>query len=166
MTHGNHHDPFFKFLDANPHVLGGCHPPVLAVCRVRVPTMSSIARRTFEIEMTPGPPEVDGDVARFDFTKTFSGDLVASGAGVMLSCGDPQAGEAGYVALEMVRGRLSDQDGGFALQQLGKMHDTAQTLTYEVVPGSGRGALESIVGTFVFTVEKDGTHRYQLDYDL
>jgi hypothetical protein len=128
--------------------------------------MSSTAKGTFEVEMSPAPPEVGGTVGRFDFTKTFHGDLAAAGAGVMITCGDPQAGRAGYVAIETVSGRLGDQDGDFALQQFGKMHDGSQTLHYEVVPGSGHGALEGITGTLRLTVEDDGTHRYELDYDV
>jgi hypothetical protein len=50
-----------------------------------------------------------GAVGRFDFTKAFHGDLDATGAGVMLSSGAPRSGEAGYVAIETVNGRL---DGG------------------------------------------------------
>lgn len=102
---------------------------------------------------------------RFDFTKTFHGDLDATGTGVMLSCGDPQTGAAGYVAIETVTGRLRERSGGFALQQLGMMHDGSQTLHYEVVPGSGHGSLEGISGTFRLAVDEDGTHRYQLDYE-
>jgi hypothetical protein len=128
--------------------------------------MSSTATGTFEIELTPGPPEIEGSVGRFDFTKTFHGDLEATGAGVMLSCGSPQTGEAGYVAIETVRGRLGDRQGGFALQQLGMMHAGSQTLHYEVVPGSGDQGLEGIAGTFHLTIESDGTHRYQLEYEL
>lgn len=116
--------------------------------------------------MTPGPPEV-GEVAdRYDFTKTFRGDLEATGAGVMLSCGDPQTGAAGYVAMETVNGRLDKRHGAFALQQFGMMHHGSQTLHYEVVPGSGHGALAGISGTFHLVVEEDGTHRYELEYDL
>jgi hypothetical protein len=128
--------------------------------------MSSTATGTFEIELTPGPPEIEGSVGRFDFTKTFHGDLEATGAGVMLSCGSPQTGEAGYVAIETVRGRLGDRQGGFALQQLGMMHAGSQTLHYEVVPGSGDQGLEGVAGTFHLTIESDGTHRYQLEYEL
>jgi hypothetical protein len=54
----------------------------------------------------------------------------------------------------------------FALQQLGMMHGGSQTLHYEVVPGSGHGALEGITGTVRLTVEDDGTHHYELEYDL
>ena len=128
--------------------------------------MSSKAEGTFDIVLTPGAPEVEGAVGRFDFTKTFHGDLEAAGAGVMLSCGSPQAGEAGYVAIETVRGLLGDRQGGSALQQLGMMHAGTQTLHYEVVPGSGDQELEGIAGTFSLTIEDDGTHRYRLDYDL
>ncbi len=128
--------------------------------------MTSTAKGTFDIAMTPGPPEVEGAVGRFDFTKTFHGDLDATGRGVMLSCGNPQTGAAGYVAIETVEGRLGDQSGGFVLQQLGMMQHGSQTLHYEVVPGSGHGALASISGTFHLTVEEDGTHRYELEYEV
>ena len=103
--------------------------------------MTSVAKGTFEITMTPAAAEVGGAVGRLDFTKTWSGDLQGAGSGVLLSCGDSQAGEAGYVAVETVDGHLDGRDGGFALQQFGLMHDGSQTLRYEVAPGSGRGAL-------------------------
>lgn len=128
--------------------------------------MTNFARGTFEVTMTPGQPEVEGAVARFDFTKTFHGEIEGTGSGLMLSCGDPQTGEAGYVAIETVRGRLGSRDGGFALQQLGTMHDGSQTMHYEVVPGSGHGELEGIGGTLHLIVEDDGTHRYELEYEL
>jgi hypothetical protein len=124
------------------------------------------ARGTFEIAMSPGTAEAGGSIARLDFTKTWRGDLEGTGSGVLLSCGDPQAGEAGYVAIEAVDGRLGDRDGGFAFQQLGSMHAGSQTLHYEVAPGSGRGALEGITGTLQLTVDDDGTHRYELEYDV
>jgi Protein of unknown function (DUF3224) len=81
--------------------------------------MSTTARGTFDINLAPGPAELDGAVSRFEFTKTFKGDLEGTGAGVMLSAGDAGRGSAGYVAVETVRGRLGDREGGFALQQFG-----------------------------------------------
>lgn len=123
----------------------------------------------FEIEMTPSAAELRGAVVRFDFDKTFTGGLQASGHGVMLSAGDPQAGAAGYVAIETLEGRLGERWGGFALVQLGTM-DAGSTLQhYEVVPGSGHGELAGITGTLTLTVEDEGTHRthrYTLDYAL
>ena len=116
--------------------------------------------------MNPAPAELGGAVSRLDFTKTWRGDLEAVGSGVLLSCGDPQAGEAGYVAIETVEGRLGDRDGSFGLQQLGLMHGGSQTLHYEVAPGSGAAALTGITGTLRLTIENDGTHRYELSYDV
>jgi len=37
---------------------------------------------------------------------------------------------------------------------------------YEVVPGSGHGALEGIEGTLHLTVDDDGTHRFELEYEI
>jgi hypothetical protein len=129
-------------------------------------TDTRIATGTFDVELTPGPPELDGAVGRFDLRKTFHGDIEGHGAGVMLSGGDPGQGAAGYVAIETVRGRLHDRAGTFALQQFGQMQGGTQTLHYEVVPGSGDGELETISGTFTLTIEPDGTHRYELAYEL
>ncbi len=116
--------------------------------------------------MTPGQPEVGGAVSRFDFTKTFHGGLDGTGFGVMLSGGDPQAGAAGYVAIETFDGRLDQRSGGFALQQFGTMHDGSHTLHYAVVPGSGHGELEGMTGDFNLTVDDAGTHRYELEYEV
>jgi Protein of unknown function (DUF3224) len=128
--------------------------------------MASTARGTFDVTLTPGPAELDGAVARFELAKTFSGDLEGAGAGIMLSAGTPQAGAAGYVAIETVRGRLGERRGGFALQQLGSMHGGEQTLRYEVVPGSGTDELRGITGTLDLRIDDDGTHRYELAYQL
>jgi hypothetical protein len=128
--------------------------------------MSACAKGTFDVELTPAPAELDGAVNRFEFRKTFHGDLQAEGAGIMLSCGDPRAGAAGYVAIETVKGSVGDRHGSFALQQLGMMSGGKQSLHYEVVPGSGTGDLQGIAGTCQLTVEQDGTHRYELSYDI
>lgn len=128
--------------------------------------MTSTARGTFEVTIQPGSAELDGAVARFELSKTFTGDLVGTGTGVMLSAGDPHAGAAGYVAMEVVRGRLAEREGGFALQQFGTMHAGAPVLHYEVVQGSGTGGLSGMTGTLLLEVDDDGTHRYSLEHEL
>jgi dihydrofolate reductase len=122
------------------------------------------ARGTFDVELRPAAPELGGAVGRFDFHKTFRGDLDAVGQGVMLTAGTPQRGSAGYVALESVTGRLDGRTGGFVLQQLGHLVEGAQTLTYQVVPGSGSDELADLTGTLNLTVDEDGTHSYVLEY--
>ena len=116
--------------------------------------------------ITPGSPELNGAVSRFELVKTWHGDLRGTGIGVMLSGGDPQAGAAGYVAVETVQGRLDGNEGSFAFQQFGVMAGGAQTLHYEVVPGSGDGQLAGLSGVLRLDVEQDGTHRYEFEFDL
>jgi hypothetical protein len=124
------------------------------------------ARGTFDVEITPGPAELGGAVGRFELAKSFHGDLEGTGSGVMLTAGDPQAGSAGYVAIETVHGRLDGQEGSFVLQQFGTMSGGSQMLHYEVVPSSGAGQLAGISGRLLLTIDEDGKHNYELQYSL
>ena len=128
--------------------------------------MPATARGTFEVRFQTGPAELGGAVTRQSFTKTFRGDLEGTGSGLMLSCGSPRSGSAGYVAIEIVDGSLSGRSGRFALQQLGMMHAGEQTLHYEVVPGAGEGELSGLTGSLTLIVEPGGIHRYVLGYEL
>ncbi len=128
--------------------------------------MANTARGTFDVTMQPGPPELDGAISRFELSKTFHGDLQGTGVGVMLSAGDPQVGAAGYVAMETVDGTLGGRQGSFALQQFGTLHGGSQTLHYEVVPGSGSGQLDGLTGILHLNIDEDGTHHYELEYEL
>ncbi len=128
--------------------------------------MTNFARGTFEVEMTPGKAELDGSIGRFDFSKTFRGDFAGVGVGLMLSGGDPPSGSAGYVAMETVQGRLEGREGGFALQQFGTLRDGSQTMQYKVVPGSGSGDLKGMTGNLHLRVDGDGTHHYDLEYQV
>jgi len=124
------------------------------------------ARGTFDVAIQPGPVELDGAISRFELSKIFHGDLQGAGAGIMLSGGDPQAGAAGYVAIETVDGNLGERHGRFALQQFGSLHGGSQKLHYEVVPGSGSGQLSGLTGILHLNIDEDGTHRYELEYEL
>ena len=125
--------------------------------------MSDTARGTFEVTMTP---QESGDgIGRFGIAKTWSGDLTGTGHGLMLSAGDPAAGSAGYVALELVEGTLHGRPGSLAFQQLGVMAHGTQELRYDVVPGSGTGDLAGICGSLALTIDDRG-HTYELTYTL
>ncbi|HEV2591487.1 MAG TPA: DUF3224 domain-containing protein [Gaiellaceae bacterium] len=121
-----------------------------------------VARGTFSIDRKPGDAELGGAIARFDFTKQFEGDLVATGAGLMLSGGDPAAGSAGYVAIETVEGTIGERSGSFALQQFGVMDGGRHDLHYAIVPGSGRAGFAGISGELRLS---DG-HAFELEYEL
>lgn len=122
------------------------------------------AHGTFEVTLTPLEPEQG--LGRFRIEKSWHGDLEGTGHGVMLSAGDPGAGRAGYVAMEVVEGSLGGRRGSFAFQQLGVMDAGGQQLTYRVVPGSGTGELAGLDGVLELVIEEDGTHRYTLTWSL
>ena len=57
----------------------------------------------FTIDLTPGEP-LHAGTGRFDFTKTWTGDLIGTSAGTMLSAGNQPAGIRGTVDLDVVEG--------------------------------------------------------------
>lgn len=117
----------------------------------------------FTMSMQPVAPELE-NTSRFDFSKTWSGGLSGTSQGVMLSGGDPQTGEAGYVALEVFRGSIDGRQGSVMLQQFGSMTGGGQVLYYEVVPGSGTDELAGVTGIVDLTVDPDGSHHVVLRY--
>ena len=122
------------------------------------------ARGTFAVTLTPeesGLPQVGW----YRLEKIYAGDAVGVGAGIMLSAGDPESGEAGYVAMEVASWQLGDRTGTFAMQQLGTMSGGDQQLTYLVTPGSGAGDLAGITGRLDLDI-RDGQHHYDLVYEL
>lgn len=118
-------------------------------------------KATFTIDLVPADALLAG-TGRFDLTKQWSGDIVGTSQGVMLSAGDPSTGSAGYVALERFVGTIGTATGTCALQQLGTMVDGQQVLHYEVVPGSGTEGLAGLSGRVDLVVDEDGTHRVTL----
>lgn len=141
------------------------HPAWTAPSSRRVRGVTT-ATGTFDVTLTPNGAELDGAVSRIALRKTFYGDMVGEGTGVMLSAGDPSSGSAGYVAIETVEGAVNGQRGSFALGQLAVMHAGSQALHYEILPGSGSGQLAGITGRLELSIEPDGTHRFQLHYEL
>lgn len=82
---------------------------------------------------------LDGvSLGRMALAKTFTGDLVGTGAGEMLTAGTPVKGSAGYVAIERVTG--------------------TPHLSIQVVPGSGTSELAGISGTFTLAVVEGKHH--------
>lgn len=119
----------------------------------------------FTIEMAPDDALL-AETARFSFHKTWSGGVVGTSTGLMLSAGDPRTGAAGYVGIETVHGSVDGRAGTFALMQLGSMSDGESRLIYEIVPGSATVDLAGLTGT-VEIVSDEGEHevvvRYRID---
>ena len=104
-------------------------------------------------------------LGRMALEKQFSGELVGSGKGEMLTAMTETPGSAGYVAIERVTGVLHGRRGGFVLQHSGTMARGAQQLLISVVPDSGTGALTGIDGPMTIRIV-DGEHFYEFDYSL
>jgi hypothetical protein len=123
------------------------------------------AQGTFTVKVVPQTPAPAEGLARFSIDKEIHGDLEATTKGEMLTGGDPKTGTAGYVAIEMVTGKLAGKQGSFALQHFATMDQNGPKMTVAVVPGSGTGELKGIAGTFTITIA-GGQHSYDLDYTL
>ncbi len=100
---------------------------------------------------------------RLSIDKRFTGDLVATSRGEMLSAVTAVAGSAGYVALEQVIGVLYGRRGSFVLQHSGTMAHGESRLVLEVVPDSGSGELTGLAGAITIRIE-GGAHFYSFEY--
>jgi Protein of unknown function (DUF3224) len=127
--------------------------------------MTQHAHGTFTVKLQPVTPAPAEGLSRFSIDKQVHGDLEGTTKGEMLSGGDPKAGTAGYVAMEVVTGTLGGKHGSFALQHSATMDASGQKMNILVVPGSGTGELKGIAGTFIIRIE-GGQHFYDLDYTL
>ena len=130
--------------------------------------MPTVARGTFNVEMKPQtePSSAEGvSLGRMSLDKRFEGDLVATGAGEMLTALTPHQGSAGYVAIERVTGTLRGRSGSFVFQHSGTMDQGTQRLSITVVPGSGTGELAGISGNFKINIA-EGRHLYEFEYSL
>lgn len=134
----------------------------------QVRRMMMQGKGTFEIKSTPHAPydSTDGvTVGRMTFDKQFQGDLEATSVVEMLYARTPVEGSAAYVAIERIRGALKGKAGAFVVHHTGIMNDGKQTLTIDVVPGSGTGALTGLRGRMTIEIV-DGKHFYAFDGTL
>ena len=130
--------------------------------------MTNHASGTFEVKVTPQPPESEvGDptVDRLSIDKQFRGDLEATSKGQMLAVRTEVEGSAGYVAMERVSGALHGRRGTFALQHSGVMTRGVPQLIITVVPDSGTDQLAGLDGRIRIDIV-DGKHLYDFEYTL
>jgi hypothetical protein len=118
----------------------------------------------FDVKVTPQADTTVTGLSRLALDKQFHGDLEATSKGEMLASGGTQ-GTGGYVAMEIVTGKLAGHTGSFALQHSGTMINNSFTLSIVVVPGSGTGELAGIDGKMNIVIT-GGKHTYEFDYTL
>ena len=130
--------------------------------------MSHLAAGSFDVKVIPQPAEAAAAgelIGRMLLDKRFHGALDASSKGQMLAMRTAVAGSAGYVAMELVVGKLDGRTGSFVLQHSGVMNRGASQLTLTVVPDSGTGELVGLSGRMDIVIT-DGKHDYRFDYSL
>jgi FlaG/FlaF family flagellin (archaellin) len=130
--------------------------------------MSAHAKGTFEVKLTPQASDdktADANLGRFTIDKQFSGDIVGTSKGQMLTVGTAIKGSAGYVAIEKITATLAGRTGTFILQHSGTMTRGTPQLNISVVPDSGTDQLEGLTGKMVINIEA-GKHSYAFDYSL
>ena len=118
---------------------------------------------TFEVELEPQKDE-RGPVGRMLITKKYTGGLVGSGIGQMISK-RTENGVAVYSAIEEFEGTLNGKEGAFTLIHQGYMSTASQSLDVQILEGSGTGELQSISGELSIIPKEDG-HDYELKYNL
>ncbi len=123
------------------------------------------AHGTFTIDVHPLTPAFAEGLGRFSINKQIRGDLEATTIGEMFTVGDTKQGAAGYVAIELVAGKLGGKHGSFALQHFATMDVSGHRMQVIVAPGSGAGELIGIAGTFTIRAE-NGQHFYDFEYTL
>jgi len=130
--------------------------------------MTQHATGPFEVKTTPLDPAFkfdDNSLGRLSLDKQFHGDLEATSKGEMLTASSPVKGSGAYVAIERVSGTLHGRSGTFILQHSGTMAHGAFQLDIKVVPDSGTGQLEGLIGSMNIII-KDGKHSYDFTYTL
>lgn len=120
----------------------------------------------FDVKVIPQDKADDTGIGRMLLDKQYHGDLEATAKGQMLAAGSPAQGAGGYVAIEKVTGTLQGRKGSFVLQHTGTMSKAGVEMTITVVPESGTGELQGIVGKLTITIASDGKHTYDFEYTL
>ena len=130
--------------------------------------MTQQSAGAFDVKMAPPTAEATAageTIGRMLLDKKYHGSLDATGKGQMLAMRTPVEGSAGYVAMELVVGKLDGKSGSFVLQHSGTMNRGAKQLVLNVVPDSGTGELVGLSGDMEIIIA-EGKHRYKFEYSL
>lgn len=130
---------------------------------------SNSANGLFDIQIAPqalSSVAASSGLKRMSLDKRFHGPLDATSTGEMLAFRSATDGSAGYVAMELVRGRLDGRSGSFVLQHSSTMTRGVPAQSTQVVPDSGTEALAGLSGQMVIDIAADGTHAYRFEFTL
>ena len=131
--------------------------------------MASHAEGTLEIKSWDEQPFVEIDDARKLTTTTVTqelhGDVEGEGSATWLAAYRAD-GTADFIGFQRIVGTIGDADGSIVLRMSGGYDGTVARSDWEVVTGTGTGALEAMTGSGVFEAPSNGTPSYTFDYEL
>lgn len=131
--------------------------------------MKHVANARFAIKSWDEKPYSEGQglpkMTRAAVTKTFTGDIEGEGhvEYLMMYRSD---GSATFVGLERFVGRIGGKTGTFVLQRTGIFESGQAKESYSVIPGSGTGDLQGLVGDGSSAVGHGMEHPFTLSYEL
>jgi len=100
-----------------------------------------------------------------DIMCVFDGDLEAR-AQTNYLMQYPSEKACHYAGYLLVEGALGGRKGAFTIFETGTWENGVASSRWEIVEGSGTGALAGISGTGSYAAEHDKTVHYRLDYEL
>ena len=131
--------------------------------------MASHAEGTLEIKSWDEQPFVEIDDERKLTTTTVTqelhGDVEGEGSATWLAAYRAD-GTADFLGFQRIVATIGDAEGSIVLSMTGGYDGTLARSAWEVVAGTGTGALEAMTGSGVFEAPSNGTPSYTFDYEL
>ena len=131
--------------------------------------MDAHAEGTLEIGSWDEQPLAEIDAERklttTNVTQTVRGDIEGEGSATWLAAYRAD-GTAEYLGFQRIDGRIGDAEGSMVLRMTGGYDGTIARSEWEVVDGTGTGALAGLRGRGVSEASSDGTPTYTFDYAL
>lgn len=131
--------------------------------------MTTHAEGTLEITNWDEQPfhEIDDTrkLTTTNATQVLHGDIEGEGVARWLSVYRAD-GTADYLGFQRIDGTIGEAAGSIVLRMTGGYDGTVANSEWEVVEGTGTGALEGLTGSGASEATPEGTPTYTLDYDL
>ena len=131
--------------------------------------MKQTANARFAIKSWDEKPYSEGQdlpkLTRASVSKTYTGDISGEGQVEYLMMYRSN-GSATFLGLERIVGRLAGKTGSFVLQRTGVFEAGQAKETYSVIPGSGTGELQGLVGDGRSAVGHGMEHPFTLSHEL
>jgi hypothetical protein len=127
-----------------------------------------LARGGFEIKgwnEKPAGASAGPKVTRATVKQKFTGDIKGAGTAEYLMVYRPDK-TAQYSGVQVIRGSVGARKGSFALRIRGHFDGKRAAMTWEVVPGAGKGALKGLTGKGKSSAPMGSKGEYTLTYDI